>query len=44
MKEINVNTDLEDENGRVFGTHFKANLVLNFTAGRLTLGIFYPSC
>jgi len=41
MKEI---TDLEDESGRIFGMHFTANVVLNFTAGKLTLGIFYPSC
>ena len=28
MKEINVSTDLEDEDGRIFVMHFKVNVVL----------------
>jgi len=41
MKEINISTDLEDEDGRSFGMHCKANVALYFIAGRLTLKILY---
>ena len=41
MKEIDVNTDLEDEDGKTFTMYITKQLWHCFTAGRLTLKVLY---